>query len=421
MRYFLTTIFALFFALIIISCGGFKSKYLSKSDIDYRTADQVEERSTGKIKRAQCTDAMAYAPDLENMDHFPARYIRLSFHFMNSKDGTNNYDEDRGVIVAKDLLYHFNKKIAKNHQMTLPIGNETPVLPFNYRFELAPADPTDPNDDGIYFHYDDELYHFVKNGKNRNNYNTTVIKKYGIKRDSIVNVFIMPHHPDSVASKSYKVTRNGIALGTDVKMAGLFERDDKGYKYAGMFNHEIGHVFSLRHTWAYDDSCDDTPRHTNCWNYAKSGPCKTEVSNNYMDSNSMQSSMTPCQIGRMHYVMSKLGSKPRKVLRPTWCKLNPKRTVTIARDFIWAGSKDLEGHLIIKSGASLTLKCRLSLPENAKVIVEAGAKLILENGYIHNSCGKEWQGIEVQSLGNKKGEVIFIGEDARLENVINFN
>jgi hypothetical protein len=139
-----------------------------------------------------------------------------------------------------------------------------------------------------------------------------------------------------------------------------------------------------------------------------------------MDSNSMQSAMTPCQIGKMHSMMSKLGSKTRKVLRPTWCKLNPKRTVTIEKDFTWEGAKDLEGHLIIKSGASLTLKCRLSLPENAKITVEAGAKLILENGYIHNSCGKNWQGIEVQSVGNKKGEVIFIGEEARLENVVNF-
>ena len=401
----------------ILSCGGFKTSFLSKAEVEFREAEPASDLAARKVKRAQCTEALAYAPDLDHMDHFPKRYIRLSFHFMNSVDGTQNFSEERGVAVAKDLIYHFNKKILENKPMTLPLGNETPVLPFNYQFELTPADRNDPNDDGIYFHYDDDLYYFIKNGKYRNNYNTTVIKKYGIKTDSIINVFMMPHHPDSVASKSYKTTKNGIALGTDVKMAGIFERGDQGYKYAGMFNHEIGHVFSLRHTWAYDDGCPDTPKHKNCWNYTDSGPCKTEVSNNYMDSNSMQSAMTPCQIGRMHYQMSLINSKARKVLRPTWCTLNPKKTVTIAQDFVWEGAKDLEGHLIIKSGAQLTLKCRLSMPENSRIVLEAGAKLILENGYIHNSCGKEWEGIEIQSQGSKKGEVIFIGEEARLENI----
>ena len=415
-------VFLFMFCGLLLSCnGGMKRSFATANDIIYQESSTANKSQKERFKRGRCSDALAYAPDPENMDHFPLRWIRVNFHFMNSEDGTRNYSEQKSREVVKKFIYQMNKKIATNKKMNLPKGNNTPVVPVNFRYILTPANPKNPQDDGIYHHYDDELYFFVKNGKQRNNYNRDVIKKYAIKDDSILNVFMMPHHPDSIISKSYKNTRNGIALGTSVKIAGMFELNEPAYKYAGMFNHEVGHVYSLRHTWSYDDGCDDTPKHPNCWNYTKDGPCKTEVSNNYMDSNAFQEAMTPCQIGKMHALMSSLKSNKRKLLVPNWCKLNPEKTVVIQKDFVWEGAKDLEGHLIIKSGASLTLKCRLSLPQNAVVTVEAGAQLILDNGYIHNSCGGRWKGIEILKSGSQKGEVIFRGEDARIENAINWS
>ena len=70
--------------------------------------------------------------------------------------------------------------------MFLPLKNEIPNLPMCYRFELTPNTGV-PNDDGIYFHDDDELYHMTNYGANSNIYSKDVYKKYGIKKDSIMN------------------------------------------------------------------------------------------------------------------------------------------------------------------------------------------------------------------------------------------
>ena len=157
-------IFLSFIGIILWNCNTSRSAFATKEDVQYEALESVEERSDKpKFKRAACSDPLAYAPDLANMEQFPMRYIRLNFHIMNSKDGSQNFKEKRAKEVVKDLLYHFNKKISKNDKMKLTLGNDTPVLPFNYKFEIAVANPNDPNDDGIYFHYDDDLYYFIKN------------------------------------------------------------------------------------------------------------------------------------------------------------------------------------------------------------------------------------------------------------------
>jgi hypothetical protein len=59
------------------------------------------------------------------------------------------------------------------------------------------------------------------------------------------------------------------------------------------------------------------------------------------------------------------------------------------------------------------------LPKGAKIIVEPGAKLILNNAWLHNDCGEEWQGIEVQELAKIVGEVVMMGT-AKVENAANW-
>ncbi|MBX2815747.1 MAG: hypothetical protein KTR24_07110, partial [Saprospiraceae bacterium] len=228
--------------------------------------------------------------------------------------------------------------------------------------------------------------------------------------------FVMPHQPDSIASKTYAVTSAGIALGSAVKLSGIYESGKKPYSFRGLINHEIGHVLGLRHTWSGNDGCEDTPNHRNCWNRTKSAPCDTQASNNLMDYNAKQHAWTPCQIGTIHLGFAREGSKSRRLLVHDWCHAWPGYEVIITETEVWEGAKDLAGDIIIKDGGQLTISNRVSLPEGAKIVVEAGGELILGDVKLHNACGLRWQGIEVTQKKGQRGQVTFLG-DPTFENV----
>ena len=376
---------------------------------------QQQEVSGEKTPINNCNDVAAYWPDTDHLNHTPIRYLRVNFHFMNSADSSKNYQGARARRYARRLIQEATKALEDNQQMYLPQGNDTPVLPVRYRYEVTSSEGFE-RDSGIYCHYDDDLFWFVSRGKNRNNYDRDVIQDYGIGLDSIINLFIMPHHPDSVESKSYSVTSSGIALGSGVKLSGIFETRKEPWEFKGLINHEIGHVLGLRHSWNTNDGCDDTPKNPNCWNVDLPPPCDTAASNNFMDYNASQNAWTPCQIGKIHQAMSREGSLPRKMLIPTWCTFDSTKSIIIRDTISWTGAKDLEGNLIIADGGVLEVHCRLSIPPAGQIIVQDGGKLLLKNARIHNACGQTWKGIQVHRAKKNPGEVVYFGE-CSIENV----
>ncbi len=376
-------------------------------------------QSYNKIAKKACRNYLAYAPDTNHLEFTPMKYIRVNVHWLYPSDSTNNIPVDQTLEYTKGLLHAANYNLNKNRKMFLPIGNKTPNLPIRYRYVLT-GNGADPNDNGIYHHFDDELCFYVDRGKNANNYDRDVIKKYGIGLDSVLNFFFLPHHPDSVKSKTYPTYTTGIALGTAIKIGGIYENKGTFWDYRGVINHEVGHIFGLSHSWTRNDGCDDTPPNKNYFSKTVCAGCDTLASNNMMDYNGYQNAVTPCQIGKMAYKMTKGRSRQRKLIIKNWCEFKIDSSITIRDSISWSCDKDVEGNVTIKEGGSLRIVCRLAMPPNSKIIVEPGGKLILDNCRIHNDCGLTWKGIEIQKTNKKEGKVLLIGTP-KLEDIENKN
>ncbi len=371
--------------------------------------------------KSPCNDRMNYIPDPEFLDHTPEKKILVNIHYMLSEKVKNNFDETDGYKFARQIIYHCNEYLKDNLKMSLPVGNDTPQLPLRYSYKLD-KDLSTPDGHAIYFHRDDDLYHFNGTRSKDKNYGSReVFKKYGKKKGEVLNIFMMEPHLDSLDSPTFQITGRGVAFGDWVKMTAVYQstRDTTisasgaklvygRYAQQRTLNHEIGHCVGLGHSWRKNDGCDDTPPHANCWGLTGKPPCDGKaISNNMMDYIPVAQSVTPCQIGTAHMTMSNKKRKVRGCLLKTWCTFKKSKTIEIKQDHEWNAAKDIEGHLVVMDGATLTLRCRLSLPKKAKIIVYPKGKLILDGATLENDCGEEWEGIEVWSYGGDKGEVVY--------------
>lgn len=347
-----------------------------------------------------CNDWRNYIPDSSQAAYLPLRLLRVNFHVMNSKDSSHNFRPDEGRAYLRRLLDCCNEALDTNHRnWRSKLG--TPTLPRRYRYVLTPR----PGDDGIYFHYDDSLYYFISQGQNQNNYSRKVIEKYAVGKDSILNIFVMVHPDDSIRSKTYRAGGQGIALGTALKVAGIFETKEPPENFDGLVNHEVGHILGLSHAWL-EDGCPDTDNHpAKCWEWTPDPPCNDLATNNMMDYNAYQIAQTPCQIGRIQATFANERSPVRKCLVPTWCRRDPAKDLVIRDSVVWLGARDLEGNLTIAPGGALRIGCRVSIPEGGSITVQPGGRLWLDGARLHNACGRHWGGILVQKSGENEGWV----------------
>ena len=103
-----------------------------------------------------------------------------------------------------------------------------------------------------------------------------------------------------------------------------------------------------------------------------------------------EASLTPNQIGIIHRNLSI--SSIRKYVTDGSLLSTP---YTITTDTDWDFNFTSYRDVIVESGATLTISCKLVMKSNAKIIVKPGGKLIVDGGVITTEDSNQWQGIEV--------------------------
>lgn len=159
-------------------------------------------------------------------------------------------------------------------------------------------------------------------------------------------------------------------------------------------SHELGHSLGLYHV--SQDNCCDTQGNQSVGNDLMAGTGGL--------------AMTECQIARMQYFLEgRCGSGGtcsdiHKAVVTDFCTKNTAENITIhtGEQIVWETHRKLYSDVIIETGAQLTIKCTVGMPNGGNFFVRKGGRLIVDGGHItHNSnlwdkCpdGK-WNGIFV--------------------------
>jgi hypothetical protein len=407
-------VFSIFFLFIALSINAQKAEERFAT-----SADIFQDTSSKKISSNSCSKIASYIPDTLNRYLTPMRTVRINFHVIQDGKGENNFNEVEGRKFLHHMIENANQRLANNAKMHLPKDNATAVIPIPYRYVLT-GDKNNPSDDGIYFHKNDTLFAMNKKSKKKDNvYDRRQYDTYGVQKQKVINIFLIEHYPDSIASTTYKASSDGVGTGSWVKLVGSYNlwkhptitaKGDTMYfgswNVAGLMNHELGHCFGLSHTWNTDDGCDDTPKSPGCWNF---GPPPCEIcSNNVMDYNAFTNALTPCQIGKacMNFLRDK---GARDYLVPDWCLYTKEKSITISEgsQTQWNGSVDVFGDLIIENNATLTISCIVSMPPGSRIILSPKATLILNGCTITSRCENgQWDGIVIKSTRRSQPNII---------------
>jgi len=110
----------------------------------------------------------------------------------------------------------------------------------------------------------------------------------------------------------------------------------------------------------------------------------------------------PNVVGRgleINYFCNKLrlGTWGRGVWEINLPCLHESTPLEINENTTWNDFNRLDRSIVVKQGYCLTIDHmdRIMIPEDGKIIVEPGAKLVIDGGIITNGCEMPWQGIEV--------------------------
>lgn len=342
-----------------------------------------------------------YIPD----SHTPVKVIKIAFHFFQDANGGNMWPDNqatRNTFTA--LVATLNSHKSAISSPVSPINGVMHIVDSRIQFECT----------GFYFYQNDTL-----------NQIDSVPSKFEAHIASI--------DPDRLNSlgifytgSTYQAGAGNYASGISngpwgpscsivMYNTGLYGTGE------GTLDHELGHSFGLWHTYnsetilktdkeylsdvfnvPWGNYCSPPPNmacyHEGSWNWDPSDRvAHPHCTNNLMGGCLYSWYMSPLQIGRTHRGLALLGI--RKYVKEMTSEATYPWIIT--SNETWDFNIQMYQDIVVKSGNTLTIKCMVGMANNGRIIVERGARLIIDGGEVY-PWGTSWEGIQVWGTSSQR-------------------
>ncbi|MEZ4888557.1 MAG: T9SS type A sorting domain-containing protein [Chitinophagales bacterium] len=350
----------------------------------------------------------------------PVKTIRLAFHIFQPTTPDPNYFLNTQVTVDfmnNVVAYINNTRYTCGWQSSCepsdPVLAPTQELP-NFDSKIM-FDLGSPGEERIFFYQDDILNQSTISSTACFNHIAQNNPNFDI--DAHLNVFWTQGTYMTSGGGAAGGLTGGESFSNLATRAFIFMFTNESHVSLASLAHELGHTLDLNHTYLGGGAsaiCDNNdvdylsdifssplscPHVDANWDTFDAFSSPTDnVTNNLMGQWAGNHYISPMQAGKMHRALA--FSNMRNYVDGCPYSNVP---LEITKDETWSFDIRLYRDIIVRSGNTLTVTCSVRLPDNATVVVERGAKLILDGGSITNACEPDpangitgmWGGIQV--------------------------
>ncbi len=380
---------------MIIGCLITNAQFFCYDTIEY------EDRTNDYCIRAKPnnnTDTALFISRYIPNEATPIVTIPVNVHVWRKDDGTGNWWQDTPAFrdslqLAFDYL---NLIYSHNDTFSLYIPNTQFIEDTKVRFEI----------DTVYYYNNSQLAYDTTTGP--------FISYLASNFPERLNNFSYHLSIDSLAARSG--CSNGYNNPYPTIVSVHQNKPKHLYGFALHMAHEFGHAFGLCHTylndplevnligskeflwdvfgtvqqpWCHHMSPGRVCMHDAGWDcdpYDSTNTC----TNNIMGGTSYSRHFSALQCGRIWRALqvSNLRKYAYGEENPPDLHITENQLVDYTRKYYQT--------VVVDSGVTLTITCRVEMAPSAKLIVRPGGKLIVDGGTLTSACpGELWQGIEV--------------------------
>lgn len=381
------------------------SLYFTWININYSQEESFCGVDDSDFPEELITDCSRFVMTIDELMSLPPAHYKLAFHLRARPDGYNFTCDPNDPLLSYDLpnpdnaqFFYAPRTIGKivgemNKRMSdedmngrggviMPGGNQ----PMNISFSLAEGGDCGP---GIFLYDHGETFQAVPDAMNV--FFVTTGLPYGGWAD----------HPGQ------NFTLNNV-------LARIFDEEDfTWWRLGRLSNHEFGHTRNLRHSFHCGNPCNgidldaDAECYGSCCGGGGSGcggcwgGSQQQLTMAYGES---IYNFTVCEYEQMwNYIIN--NPSAYQDFDPCAEDFNgDPYIVDYNGHVVWDQKKMFATDVRIRTGTTLEITCEVHMGRDRHIIVEEGAKLIVNGGKITNLCDVYWRGIKVYG-GNSDFDV----------------
>ncbi|MFO0322467.1 MAG: zinc-dependent metalloprotease [Bacteroidota bacterium] len=305
------------------------------------------------------------------------------------------------------VLNFLNNKRQNNQQPVWPIPGVPFIKDARIRYELT----------GIYFYQSTIL-----NTSNSSSDLENAVKAIDANRLNSLPIYYTDGYYFDASGYALTPIFQNFNINSGIVMFNKGSTNDLG---GGTLDHELGHCFNLLHTYPSGPGASETndklspeylsdvfnvswgnycspPINYSCLHYGKwnldpyAAPTNSISTNNLMGGCAYNNYISPMQMGKMHRALAT--SNLRKYVKEM--QSESVYPWIVSANETWDFDIQMYQDIVVKPGATLTIKCKVGMALNGRIIVERGARLIIDGGEV-NAWGSTWEGIQVWGTSNQ--------------------